>query len=162
MKIYIVNILPNTLTNKLPKIIEEFGLPEEKIKYELYSKEFGIHIIDNNSIYNNETKFETDFELIKGYNNLDLLVDKTNYKHYETVSQLPVDYICTIIFELKFKFHKKSNLSFIIECIEETVNFEKKYIPINYYFDYEDKKLDLNNSFFKEDFNRFLSHLTNI
>jgi hypothetical protein len=159
MKIYIINILPETLTNKLQKIIAEFGLPEEKIKYELYSKEFGILTIENDLIFHNETKFETDYELIKGYNNFDLLVDKTIYNQYEVVSQLPVDYICTLINEFKFKLHKKANLSLIIECIEETVNFEKKNIPINYYFDYEDKKLDLNNSFFKEDFNRFLSHL---
>jgi hypothetical protein len=159
MKIYIINILPHTLTNKLPKIIEEFGIPEEKIKYELYSKEFGIHTFENEFIFHNESKFETVYELIKGYNNYDLLVDKTNYKQYEQVSQLPVNYICTIITEFKFKLHKKSNISFIIECIEETINFEKKIIPINYYFDYEDKNLDLNNSFFKEDFNRFLSHL---
>jgi len=159
MKIYIANLLPNTLISKMQNIIDLFGIPEEKIKYELSSKEFGTYIIDGNSISYIESTFEPEYEIIKNYNNFDLLVDRTNYKHFEIISQLPVNYICTPYYELKFKLNKKSNLSLIIECIEEVENYEKKSIPINFYFDYEDKKLDLKNPFFQEDFNRFLSHL---
>ena len=43
------------------------------------------------------------------YKNYDLLVDKTNYNQYEPVSQLPVDYICTLNYEFKFKLHKYKN-----------------------------------------------------
>ena len=156
MRIYIVNLI---LQNKIQYWIDEFGVPDEKFKYELCSKEFGIHVIDNDKIFHTESTFETEYELIKNYNNFDLLVDHTIYNQIESKSQLPVNYICTPFYELKFKLHKKSDLSLIIECIEETNNFEKKILPINFYFDYEDKKLDLNNHFFKEDFNRFLSHL---
>jgi len=159
MKIYITNILPQTLTNKITKLIDVFGVPEEKIKYELCSKEFGIHIMDDKTIVHIETTFEPEYELIKNYNNFDLLVDNTNYSKFEIKSQLPVNYLCTRYVELKFKLHKKSNLSLIIECFEEIENFEKKSVPVNFYFDYEDKKLDLKDPFFQEDFNRFLSDL---
>jgi 5'-3' exonuclease len=91
----------------MQNIIDLLGTPEQKIKYELSSKEFGIHIIDDKSILCIESTFEPEYEIIKNYNNFDLLVDRTNYKHFETISQLPVNYICTPYYELKFKLHKK-------------------------------------------------------
>jgi hypothetical protein len=159
MKIYITKILPQTLVNKIDKLIELFGEPEQKIKYELCSKDFGIHILEEETIYRMEAVFQPDFELIKNYNNFDLLVDKTNYILIPTISQVPVNYIFTPYTELKFKINKKSNLSFIIEVIEEIEHFEKKIIPINFYFNYAEDKLDLNDPFFQDNFNGFLSHL---
>lgn len=158
MKIYILNVLPETLKNILHKLIDEFGNPEEKKKLELCSKEFGIQIIENEKIYHIESTFHTEYQVIKNYNNFDLLLDKTIYRINEEISQLPVNYICTPYYELKFIAEKKSDLSLIVECIQEIDNFEKNIIPINFYFIYEDNKLDLNNEFFKEKFNRFLSH----
>jgi hypothetical protein len=159
MKIYITSIIPQSLTKKLNNFVDLFGNPEEKIKYELCSKEFGIYIIENDTVSHIESTFEPEYELIKNYNNVDLLVDKTIYKEVQVISQLPVQYICSVYHELKFKIHKKSTLSLIIECVEEQINFEKTFIPINFYFDYEDLNLDLNEPFFQENFNGFLSHL---
>jgi hypothetical protein len=65
MKIYIANLLPNTLISKMQNIIDLFGIPEEKIKYELSSKEFGTYIIDGNSISYIESTFEPEYEIIK-------------------------------------------------------------------------------------------------
>ena len=159
MRIYISNILPSTLTNKINKLTNYFDIVEETTKYEIYSKEFGLHIIDAKQMKHIETTFTTDYELIKGYNGLDLLIDKTEYKYIPVLSQLPVKYISTKIYELNFKLHKKSKLSLIIDCIEETYNFEKNLIPINFYLNYNEEKIDLKEHFFQEDFNVFLSQL---
>ena len=88
-----------------------------------------------------------------------MLIDKTEYKYIPVLSQLPVKYISTKIYELNFKLHKKSKLSLIIDCIEETYNFEKNLIPINFYLNYNEEKIDLKEHFFQEDFNVFLSQL---
>ena len=159
MRIYISNILPSTLTNKINKLTNYFDIVEETTKYEIYSKEFGLHIIDKKQLKHVETSFTTDYELIKGYNGLDLLIDKMEYNYIPVLSQLPVNYISTKIYELKFKLHKKSKLTLIIDCIEETHNFEKNLIPINFYFNYNEEKIDLKEHFFQEDFNVFLSQL---
>jgi hypothetical protein len=167
MKIYIVNILPESLKNKLKNVFESFEYIE-KIKYELHSKEFGLHILEDDKIYLKESTFKTDYELIKGYQNLDLLLDKTNLEHNKlipVVSQLPVNYITTKYNVFEFKQYKKSNLSLIIECIEENDKFEKNMIPINFYFNYtfrdckETINIDLKEPFFQDEFNVFLSKL---
>jgi len=164
MKIYIVNILPSSLKNKIDTLIEVFGVYSEKIKYELCSKEFGINIIEQQDIIHIETTFKTDYELIKDYeltNGLkyDLLVDKTIYTSFPILSQIPVNYISSKYYELEFKIHKKGNLSLIIDCFEEINNFERNIIPINFYFNYNEKNLDLNDHFFQNDFNMLLSLL---
>jgi hypothetical protein len=159
MKIYIVNILPNTLKNKLKNMMDYFEY-NEKIKYELHSRNFGLHILEDNNINLLESTFKNDYELIKGYNNLDLLIDKSNNKMIPVISQLPVNYIITKFHTFDF-FLKKSNLSLTIECFEEVENFERKITPVNFYFNYDNEltKLDINDKFFQEDFNVFLSKL---
>ena len=163
MKIYIVSIPPSLLQNKLQVLIDLFGLYSEKKKYELCSPDFGLHIIEKDEIYRIETTFKTDYELIKGYNcsktNYDLLVDKTIYTNIPVVSQLPVNYISSLFHEMQFKINKKSKLSLIIECLEETQNYEKMLVPVNFYLNYDEPKLDLNDHFFQEEFNMFLSKL---
>jgi len=158
MKIYIPNILPSSLQNKLTNLTNTFGNPVIKIKYEVVSKESGIHWIMDDNISHIESTFHTNYELIKGYNNIDLLVDKTNYKSSDVFSQLPVNYILSKIYEFEFKLNN-SKLSLIIECFEETQFFEKNMLPINFYFHYNETNFDLKNSFFQDEFNMFLSHL---
>jgi len=159
MKIYITNILPKTLKKKLDKLVDVFGRPEEKIKFEICSKELGIYKIDNDAILHMETTFKTNYTNVNGYNQFDLLVDNTEYQWLPVASQLPDEYICTKYYELTFKLNKKSKLSLVIECLEETSDFEKGLEPIHYYFEYNAPKFDLTDAFFREDFNVFLSAL---
>ena len=159
MRIYIVNILPLTIKNKLEQLSLLFSESDKKIKYELCSKEFGIHMIEGQTISHIESTFKSDYELIKGYNKCDLLVDRNVYTKIPVLSQFPVNYICSKYTELSFKTNKKSKLSLVIECIEETQQFQVDVIPVNFYFKYESDILDLKDYFFQEEFNVFLSSL---
>ena len=94
------------------------------------------------------------------YKNYDLLVDKTNISKIELISQFPVNYIYTKNIKLEFKTHKKSKLTLIVNCLEEsTKNFELIRIPVDFYFIYDSETLDLKDIFFQEEFNMFLSNL---
>lgn len=160
MKIYISNILPQSITNnKINKLSSIIGKPETKYRNEIFSEDFGIYTIEENLITQIESTFNPNYELIKNYNTYDLLVDKTIYNKNPIVSQFPVNYLNTNILELKFKYSTKSKLSLIIECFEEIDNYEIIIVPINFYFNYDEEKLDLKDNFFQEDFNMFLSHL---
>jgi|688.fasta_scaffold395421_3 hypothetical protein len=159
MKIYIPNILPSSLNNKLDKLCLHFGEPEPKIKYEIISKEFGLIIIEEQYISHIESSFKTNYELIKNYNNYDLLVDRTNNTKIPLTSQFPVNYIHTRFLKLNFKTHKKSKLSLVINYLEEPNNFELIRIPVDFYFEYDNDNVDLNDPFFQEEFNMFLSTL---
>lgn len=160
MKIYITNILPQSITNnKINKLYSIIGKPETKYRNEIFSEDFGIYTIEENLITQIESTFNPNYELIKNYNTYDLLVDKTIYNKKPIVSQFPVNYLNTNILELKFKYSTKSKLSLIIECFEEIDNYEIIIVPINFYFNYDEENLDLKDNFFQEDFNMFLSHL---
>ena len=160
MKIYITNILPQSITNnKINKLSSIIGKPETKYRNEIFSEDFGIYTIEENLITQIETTFNPNYELIKNYNTYDLLLDKTIYNKKPIVSQFPVNYLNTNILELKFKYSTKSKLSLIIECFEEIDNYEIIIVPINFYFNYDEENLDLKDNFFQEDFNMFLSHL---
>jgi hypothetical protein len=160
MKIYIPNILPSSLVNKLDKLCNQFGEPELEIKYEIISKEFGVIIIEEQNIFHIESTFKTNYELIKNYNNNDLLVDKTNITKLSLKSQFPVNYLYTRFLQYKFQTHKKSKLALIINYFEEPDNnFEFIKIPVDFYFDYNNENLDLKEPFFQEEFNMFLSNL---
>lgn len=159
MKIYLTNILPSSLMNKLTKLTNTFGNPIEKIKYSIYSEECGIYEIKDKNVFRIEPTFSPDYEIIKNFNKNNLLVDKTKYTLIPIISQLPVKYIISKYYEYEFKLTQKSNLSLVIRCFQETHNYEKVMIPFDFYFIYKDENLDLNNVFFKEDFNVFLSQL---
>ena len=72
----------------------------------------------------------------------------------------------------EYQVSKKSKLKMVIECLNEPVptnvffskkngsaNTETMVIPINFYFVYDDVKIDLTDRFVKEEINVFLSHL---
>ena len=158
MKIYIVNILPESLNNKLNIFKQHYEFKETQ-KYELHSQDYGSHIIENNKIHLIESSFNTEYQLIKNYEKFDLLIDKTNDKLIPVISQMPVNYIISIFHIFEFKTCKNGKLSLIIECLEETENFVKKSIPVNFYFNYNNDNLDLKDTIFQEEFNVFLSKL---
>ena len=169
MKIYITDIFPSTLKNKLTNIREY--LSNTISRYEMVSEEYGIHIIEGDTIYRIEPNFKPDMQLIKTFFSNELLIDNTNYKMIPVVSQLPYNYILTKITIHEYQVCKKSKLKLIIECLNEPVqtnvffskknqeNLDTTAIPINFYFLYNDAKIDLTDQFLKEEFNVFLSHL---
>jgi len=159
MKIYIPKISPLSINNKIDQLIIQCGEPIIKIKYEIVSKELGIINIENQKISYLESTFKSEYDLINNYKNIDLLVDKNKLTKIPLISQFPVNYIYTKYFQLHFKINLKSSLTLIINCLEELENYELKRIPVDFYFNYESEKLDLNDSFFDNEFNMFLSVL---
>ena len=163
MNIHIVNVLPLKLKDKLTIFTDKFN-KSEKIKYEIFSKDFGLIIVDEKQTYRYEPVFETNYELIQNYNNFNLLVDTTKYSRIPIVSQLPVNYILTPLTTFEYKQENKSKLKLIVDCITETNGLDKEFIPVSFYFCYDIDKSEnlhdlLNNKFFQEEFNVFLSHL---
>ena len=170
MKIYITDIFPSSLKNKLTKIKEY--LSNTISRYEMVSEEYGIHIIEGDTIYRIEPNFKPDIHVI---NNSDLinslLIDNTNYKMIPVVSQMPYNYILTKITIYEYQVCKKSKLKLVVECLNEPVptnvffskttqaTIDTTSIPINFYFVYDAVKIDLTDQFLKEEFNVFLSHL---
>lgn len=177
MKIYISNIFPSSIKNKLTKLKDFQTNSFEKV--ELSSKDYGIHYIEkekgkgnNEKIYRCEPNFDPKIQLIKNFGptNSDLLIDKTKYVYCPVVSQLPVNYILTKLTVLEYQTSKQSKLRLVIECLNEPVvigsyfspdkHMGEELIPIDFYFVYDElTNLDLNDQFFQEDFNMFLSHL---
>jgi hypothetical protein len=171
MKIYITNIFPSSLKNKLTNLKD---LQTNTFhRFEIASEEFGLHFIEKNEqVYRCEPNFEPKFQLIKNFGpmNSDLLIDKTKYVYCPVISQLPVDYILTKMTVFEYQTSKKAKLKLVVECLNEPVvigsyfspgkHMGEEFIPINFYFVYDElTNLDLNDRFFQEDFNMFLSHL---
>jgi hypothetical protein len=162
MNIYITNILPIQLKHKLTNLTQKF-IHTEKIQYELHSPDFGLTVLDNNTIVRYEPTFETNYEMVKNYNGCDLLIDMTKYTQIVENSQLPVNYIMTKIIHNEYKIHKKSLLTLVINCLIEINFLNTDIIPIDFYFSYNNEIINvqdiLTNRFFQEDFNVFLTEL---
>lgn len=157
MKIYIVKYNPLLFKANMSKI--EHLLVNKILKNEIYSERYGLQIIENNNIYQIESKFETKME-IKKYNDMDLLLDCTTYNANNVISQLPIGYILSKNLYFEYKINKQSKLKLIVKCINErNEETEDNFIPIDLYFEYEDDKLDFKHKFFQEEFNMLLSHL---
>ena len=164
MKIYIVQYNPKLFKQSMTTISNLLvGTVERK---EIYSEKYGMQITKNNKVYQIESKFETQMEIIK-YNYFDILLDYTSYNQIDIISQLPVDYILIKYWYFEYKLNKQSKLKLIVKCIKEEDNNKNEmlmnfapinFIPTDLYFEYDDK-FDLNNSHFQEEFNMLLSHI---
>jgi hypothetical protein len=167
MRIYITNILPSSLKHKLTNL-EQF-ITKSFIRNEIVSHDYGIHIIENNNIYRIEPNFNPDIHIIKKFLNNELLIDNTDYKMLPVMSQMPINYVLTKMTIYEYQLDKKSKLKMVVECLDEPISsdiFFNQYkqsstnmIPINFYFIYDNKNIDLTDQFLKEEFNVFLSHL---
>ena len=174
MKIYITTIFPSSIKNKLTNF-KDLELKTSH-KYEMTSEDFGVHYIEKSKngdhIYRMEPSFEPKFQLIKNFGETqdDLLLDSTKYIVCPVVSQLPVNYILTKLTILEYQSGRKSKLKLVVECLNEPVvigayfspdkHMGEEMVPINFYFEYDDTaKLELNDRFFQEEINMFLSHL---
>jgi hypothetical protein len=166
MKIYIVQINPNSITKKLDKLTETYGEPITTEVVEISSSKSGMFLIEGNKLYKLESTFKPKYNIIKGYKSFDLLVDQTPITKTEIFSQLPTEYISTVRTDLTYSRNKNADLSLVIECSEEPdfslSEQSVKYVPHNFYFNLKSDNLDLHDPFFQEEFNMFLSHLTNI
>lgn len=164
MYIYILNILPSQLRDKLTNLTKKF-MHSKTIKHELHSPDFGLSILDDKSIIRYEPIFETNYEIVKNYNGCDLLVDTTNYIQIVETSQLPVNYIMTKLIYNEYKINKQSKLSLFVSCLSELNYLDIDIMPIDFYLFYNDDNKPvnlhdlLNNTFFQEDFNVFLTEL---
>ena len=165
MKIYITNIPPSSIKSNIGKI-EPFLINKNGFKkYEIFSEEFGTHIIENKPgnnnnncdqiIYRIEPTTKMDLHLTKNYNGYDLLFDKTEYVNIPVVSQFPVNYTLTKLtcFEylfnkgLKTKYKDDTEFKLVIECVIETNSLmEKDIIPINFYFSCSESKSNKSNN----------------
>jgi hypothetical protein len=169
MKIYITDIFPSSLKNKLTTLKEYLVNQNGLTKYELASEDYGMHYIENDTIYRVEPNFKPDIQLIKKFLDNEILVDNTDYKMIPVVSQLPLNYVLTKITVYEYQVSKKSKLKLVVECLNEPVaqnafftqnkQMDANMIPFNFYFVYNESKLDITDQFIKEDFNVFLSHL---
>ena len=162
MKIYITNIFPFLIKDKLTNIQNLLINPNGTNKHELISSEFGSHFIEedikgNTSIYRIEPNFNPRFQLVKGYNNgsgtgtknknntNDLLLDYTKHTHCPVVSQLPTEYILIKMVVFEYKTNPKSKLKLVVEYLKEPAignyfstnkHIGEYMVPINFYFDY--------------------------
>jgi hypothetical protein len=132
MRIYITNILLSSIKHFLNNATATANTVS---KCEIFSEEYGLHIIEANKIYRIDPTFDLDFHLMKKYKGYDLLFDKTNYIHIPVISQFPVNYVLTKLTCFEYIINKKSKLKFVVECISETNTlFEKQFVPVNFYF----------------------------
>lgn len=178
MKIYVTNIPPSSIKSKIIKI-EPFLINKNGFKkYEIFSEEFGTHIIENKpnnkkfdqNIYRIEPISKMDLHLTKNYNGYDLLFDKTEYINIHVVSQFPINYTLTKLTCFEYSSNKSSKtknnhdneFKLVIECIVETNSLmEKDIIPINFYFSCsssESKSNNIDNNLL-EQINMFLLEL---
>jgi hypothetical protein len=173
LKMYIQNIEINSFSNKWEPLHKY--LVKENEFTQLYSKS-GIYIIQNNLCFllqNTDEKYETKKYL---YHNreYELLLDYSKEHLQKIPSQLPTQYTLNKIIKMEYKLSTKSPLTLVINGsygkITNTNNIflkqEKKiiqqethFIPINFYFECLEKDMDLDNPFFIDEFNVFLSLL---
>ena len=140
MRIYITNILLSSVKQFLNNSHHNASTVS---KCEIFSEEYGLHIIEANKIYRIDPTLNMDLHLMKKYKGHDLLFDKTNYIHIPVISQFPVNYVLTKLTCFEYIINKKSKLKFVVECISETNTlFEKQFVPINFYFFYSDSNID--------------------
>ncbi len=156
MRIYIVS-LPLQKIN-LNVLLKNPNLTHTIENYiELYSKDDGQYKLHNNKIIRFEPNFQQKIEVIKSYEGQDLLIDSTNIKEIEVLSQLPTEYIKLNITEYCFFMGNKgkSSVKLYVKYLEDDINSR----IIDYYLDYNEEKIDFDNVFFRENINMFLSVL---
>ena len=185
VKIYINNINLKDMEDKLDSFNK---YPTKKSVYtKIYSThEDGIYIIENKNIYLLEPNLNDHIKEIK-YGKLDLVLDFTPEIKIKIISQLPVNYILSKITRIIYKIdnlyliidgiYEKNSLNKKHFKKKNLIDdFTKVFVPIDFYLEYnepliynkeciknenknENKDFDINNRFFREALNVFLSHL---
>jgi hypothetical protein len=174
LKIYIQNI-QNNISNKL-ELLHKYLVKENEFT-QLYSKT-GIYIIQNNQCFllqNTNKKYEIKKHICHN-REYELLLDYSKENLEKIYSQLPTQYILNKITKMEYKLSAKSPLTLIVNGSYEKIKNvnnniflkqEKKqildqethFIAMNCYFECLEKDVDLDNPFFIDEFNVFLSLL---
>jgi hypothetical protein len=154
MKIYITDYSLSKLKTRISSLKKY--LVEEKSKFEVISNE-GQYYIDNSKIYkfviiDKETKLYKNY-----YDDLSLLVDKS-YSILSETNQIPN---CNIEISSKyfyFALNKSTKLTFVIKTFDEVTDNMNDINPCDFYFEL-DGDVEINNIFFRDEINVFLSLL---
>lgn len=159
IKIYLHKISPNQIN--IDKLHKQFPHKKRMRYSEFHSLDFGVQIVENDEIFRIEPSFKEHYTLIKDYNGFDLIVDENIYTKIPVVSQLPHECIMTNKIALEFKQGPKSNISWRVECIQEKCKetFNERIVPVDFYFVCKKEDFDIQNSFFQNELNVFLSAL---
>ena len=158
------NQIKNILLNKLHTYLSK---QSEFIRLTTDAKEE--YKISQKNIYYKEKHVTKNQKYMK-YNHpkmkniFDLTIDWDDEILVPIFSQLPVNYVSTHVTQLQYKLSKKSPISFIIEgtyntSTIQTMDKPKTFIPLNIYFQCSKNDLHLDNPFFQEELNVFLSLL---
>lgn len=167
VRIYVYNIELSSIKNKL-ETFKKF-LTKEEEQVHIFSQEYGHYKIEKDKIYLIESAYNENYKQIK-YNDYVLLIDSIKDDNIQVVSQLPKDYIYNKRTYLEYKLplitfiiwgiydKPKQDHSFSKKTIHNTTK-DLEFYPMEFYFECDDKHFNIDNLFFQEEFNRFLSML---
>lgn len=167
VRIYLYNIELSSIKHKLETLKKYLTKDEEQIH--IFSQEYGHYKIGKDKIYLIESNYNETYDQIK-YQDYVLLLDYNTDDNIQVVSQLPKDYIYNKRTYLEYKL---SMITLIIWGVHDKPkqdhSFSKKpacnttkdleFYPMELYFECNNKNFNIDNLFFQEEFNMFLSML---
>jgi hypothetical protein len=154
MKIFIENYPLSNLTTIIPSLKKY--LVDTKQLLEITSIE-GQYYIDESKVYK---KIVSDKDAVihkNYYKDFNLLIDYSYVAMIET-NQIPNHNIEFLYKYYYFALNKSSKLKLVIQTICNTTDEVNSIIPIDFYFETEED-VEINNIFFKDEINVFLSLL---
>jgi hypothetical protein len=154
MKIFIENYTLLNLNNKIPSLKKY--LVDTKQQLEITSNE-GQYYINESKVYKITVSDKDVVVHKKYYNDYNLLLDYSYTVLVET-NQIPNHNIEIIYKYYYFALNKLSKLRFVIQTIYDINDEINNISPIDFYFEKEGD-IEINNIFFKDEINVFLSLL---
>jgi hypothetical protein len=154
MKIFIENYTFSNLNNKIPSLKKY--LVDTKQQLEITSNE-GQYYIDESKVYKIIVSDKDAVVHKNYYNDYNLLIDYSYAVLVET-NQIPNHNIEIIYKYYYFALNKSSKLRFVIQTIYDITDEINNIIPVDFYFEKEGD-IEINNIFFKDEINVFLSLL---
>jgi len=154
IKIYLLNTTTTKVEGKIQ--LEELSqhLVNKSEKTTCYSQENGIFTEEKGVISYIEPNFDEKYEEIKYLSNT-FIVQYSSPTKITVLSQLPLNYILHKCTMFEYKLHAKSMLKLIIV----TININDNYKVLDFYFECSKNDFNIENLFFQEEINRFLSVL---
>ena len=153
IKIYLLNTTTTLVETKLEQLQQYLLNKFEKTT--CYSKENGIFIEEKGIITYMEPSFNEKYKEIQYLSNTFIIQDSTPTK-ITVLSQLPINYILHKSTILEYKLHAKAMLKLIVVGINMNDN---KYKVLDFYLECLKNDFNIDNLFFQEEINRFLSVL---
>jgi hypothetical protein len=154
MKLFIENYTFSNLTAIIPSLKKY--LVDTKQILEIASNE-GQYYIDNSKVYKIIVNDKDTVIHKKYYNDFNLLIDYSYAVMIET-NQIPnhnIEMLCKYYY---FALNKSSKLRLVIQTLYDVADETNNIKPIDFYFETEGD-VEINNIFFKDEINVFLSLL---